>query len=293
MKSPIGIYQPFFKPALIERLDAGFTPLNWLSNPAPGLRELALHRYIASHEIYLKHELTGLVSPKFFSKTKLDAKSVHQWIADNPGRDVYLVNGAPFVPYANYNAIERNNINHSPILEQRLRLLCRDIGLSLPPRLPRQTHANLCCCSYWIASADFWKRWDREVISPIFEMIGKDRGELLASENYLAPAPVYRLTFLYERLIDHFIAQKQINSIYYRWNAKAVLSLNYHPTIRSYLEEMIPMVDRIDASGEWSEANKQWLRERYAAIRLGFGATETLSSDPADFDLPRFYPTRD
>ena len=47
MEPSVGIYQPFYKPSLFERLDPGFIPLDWMSNPAPALRELALHRHIA------------------------------------------------------------------------------------------------------------------------------------------------------------------------------------------------------------------------------------------------------
>src|SRR5277367_5544890 len=84
MKPSIGIYQPFYKPELVERLDDGFTALNWLSNPAPALREFALHRYIAQQKIYERHRLTGVLSPKFFSKTGLLSSQVCSWLADNP-----------------------------------------------------------------------------------------------------------------------------------------------------------------------------------------------------------------
>jgi hypothetical protein len=57
IESLIGIYQPFYKPSLIERLDAGFIPLDWMSNPTPALRELALHRYIAEDKLFAKHRL--------------------------------------------------------------------------------------------------------------------------------------------------------------------------------------------------------------------------------------------
>jgi hypothetical protein len=39
MRSSIGIYQPFFKASLIERLDRGFIALDWVLNPTPALRE--------------------------------------------------------------------------------------------------------------------------------------------------------------------------------------------------------------------------------------------------------------
>jgi hypothetical protein len=111
MQPSVGIYQPFHKRTLIERLDDGFIALDWLENPAPALRELALHRYIAIEEKYQRHSLTGLFSPKFFAKTNLSSRQVLAWIASNPGYDLYLIGGAPFMPYENYNGIERNKTN--------------------------------------------------------------------------------------------------------------------------------------------------------------------------------------
>jgi hypothetical protein len=292
MAPPIGIYQPFFKPELIERLDPGFIALNWLSNPTPTLRELALHRYIADNKIYTKHQLTGLLSAKFFSKTKLDSRQVHDWISGNPGFDVYLFNGLPHIPYAGYNNVERAKINRSASFEILMRTVCTKIGLELPEEFPRQTNANLCGCNYWVASARFWEAWDKNVITPLFDLMGKSKpsDEIFRLANYSAPKPVYELTFIYEQLVDHYIAQRKIKAAYYPWIKQSILSLHYQPSIRKYLEEMIPIVDRIDAAGPWTECDKVWLRDRYVAVRLGGSAKETLASDPSDFDLPRFYP---
>ncbi|THD72723.1 MAG: hypothetical protein E7813_03760 [Bradyrhizobium sp.] len=289
----IGIYQPFFKPELVERLDRGFLALDWLPNPAPALRELALHKHIADRKIYEKHQLTGVLSAKFFSKTKLKSEQVYNWILDNPKHDIYLVNGFPYVPYAGYNNVERTIIQRGYPFDILMRKLCRRIGLELPEEFPRQIQANLCLCSYWIASATFWESWTGDVIAPIFELLGSgnDTDEFLRYSNYRAPTPVYELTFIYEQLINYYIAQKNINAIYYPWNAQSILSLNYHPDVREYLQEMIPLVDRMDAAGPWSDRDKAWLRERCTAVhRVGGSAKEVLTSDPADFDLPRFYP---
>ena len=293
MGSSIGIYQAFFKPELLERLDRGFLVLEWLANPAPALRELALHKHIADKKIYAKHQLTGVLSAKFFSKTKLESEQVYNWILDNPKHDIYLINGIPHVPYAGYNNVERAKIQRGDQFEMRMRTLYRRIGVELPQELPRQTQANLCCCSYWVASAAFWENWIRDVIAPLFELMRscEPTDEIFRYSNYHAPRRVYDLTFMYEQLIDHYIAQKNIDAVYYPWNAQSVLSLNYHPYVREYLEEMIPTVDGIDGAGPWRRRDKEWLRDRCAAMHLlGGSAKETLTSDPADFDLPRFYP---
>jgi hypothetical protein len=295
MKSSIGIYQPFYKPALIEGLDPGFIALDWLSNPAPALRELALHRHIAVNEICAGHQLTGLLSPKFFAKTGLRSQQVYDWISANPGHDIYLISGLPYLPYTSYNLIERSTMLHHPRFESRFRSLSCEIGLELSREFPRQTNANLCLCNYWIASTTFWEGWVRDIVAPTFELIGrrKETDEIFGHHKYLAPSPVYNLTVLYERLIDHYIARKKINALYYPWNAQSVLSMPYYmPAIRKYLETMIPQIDRIDAAGPWRASDKTWLRQQYAAVSTGGDfASETMVTDPVDFDLPRFYPT--
>jgi len=292
MEEAVGIYQPFYKPALIERLDRGFIPLNWLSNPAPAQRELALHHHVATRKIYSQHRLTGVLSPKFFAKTGLSSQQVYGWIADNPGHDIYLISGEAWFPYANYNAIERFNNNYGPAFESRLHFLCDGIGIELPDVSLRQTVANSCYCNYWVASAAFWEHWSRNVVAPLVEMIRRhqEADEFLAYGKYPAATPTYKLTFIYEALVSHYILHNRIDSLYYPWNAQSILSLSYDPTIRAHLEEMIPLVDRIDKGGRWSDRQRAWLRDRYAAVRLVWSAKERLSADPADFDLPSRYP---
>jgi len=290
METSIGIYQPFYKPALVERLDPGFIPLDWRSNPAPALRELALHHHIAINKLYERHRLTGLFSPKFYSKTKWHSKQVYDWISENPGHDIYLIAGRPHVPYIHYNGVVRSQMLHFPAFEERMRDLCRRIGFQLPDEFARQTNSNRNSCSYWAASRRFWESWSADVISPIFKVIGNSResDEILAHARHWAPTPVYVQTFIYLRLIDYYIGQKQINALYYPWDARSILSLDYSPTIRAYLEEMIPLVDRIDATGQWSDSNRAWLQERSAEL----AAARQLDADPVDYDLPRRYPTK-
>lgn len=292
MEPPVGIYQPFYKPSLIERLDPGFIPLDWLANPMPALRELALHHHIATHRLFARHRLTGLLSPKFFAKTRLRSQQVYDWIADHPGRDVYVISGGSHVPYVNFNSVERSQLRHSPLFEQQMRSLCRRIGFDLPKEFPRQTNANRSAASYWIASAAFWESWIADVIAPIFALIDscEPSDEIFTFGKHSSPTPVYVLTFIYERLIDHYIENKGIDAIYYPWDQRSILSLEFVPPLKAHLEVMIPLVDRIDAAGPWSERDKAWLKEQSAAITSRVLGPEMLTTDVTDYDLPRHYP---
>ena len=298
--SSIGIYQPFYKAELVSRLDKGFIPFDWMSNPAPALRELALHHEFAKNRIYLKHSLTGLLSPKFFSKTSLTSQHVKSWITDNPGRDLYIISGAPFVPYQNYNGIERNAARRPGFIKS-LRELCQPLDLELPDEWPRQNNTNFSGCNFWIGSQAFWAAWNKAVVKPIMEMIEGKRlpDHLLSQSPYPAPTPVCLLTFMYERLIDFYVSSARVNCLYYPWTAQSLLALHYHPDIKDYLTDMVPAVDRIDQRGEWRTEERIWLHNRYDAVKrkmavdtsfTGFTSTKGLSSDPRDFDLPRRYP---
>jgi hypothetical protein len=113
----IGIYQPFFNEAVRQYLDPGFIALDWLQNPDPPLRELALHRHILQSRLFERHELTGLFSPKFFSKTGLTSSDVKDWINQNPGHEVYCFDGRPYVSYAFYKAWSEVLVAIRPILK--------------------------------------------------------------------------------------------------------------------------------------------------------------------------------
>lgn len=175
-----------------------------------------------------------------------------------------------------------------------MRDLCGKIGFELPAEFPRQTNANRSSCNYWMASPTFWENWIADVITPIFALIDgcKETDEIFTYARHMAPAPVYVLTFIYERMIDYYIEQKGIDAIYYPWDARSILSLDYAPSVRAYLEVMIPLVDRIDAMGQWSNSEKAWLRERSTAITSARAESEMLTTDPADYDLPKLYPTK-
>ena len=138
-KPSIGIYQPLFHEDLRPYLDPGFIMLDWRHNPAPFLREFVLHEHICESRLFDRHDLTGLFSPKFFSKTGLNSRQVMDWIGENPGHELYCIDGRPFAPYTFYNNMERAVRSHPPDFEGRMRRLCSAIGFDLPAELGRQT----------------------------------------------------------------------------------------------------------------------------------------------------------
>jgi len=294
-----GIYQPVFMQSLRPYLDPGFLELDWQHNPTPALRELALHEHIYNSGVYFDHDLTGLLSPKFFSKTALTSSEVKEWIARNPGHELYCITGRPFVPYIAYNGIERAQRNRSlPEFEAKLRRLCAEIGYRLPRELGRQTNRDLLLCNYFVGTRSFWEKWSRDIVLPILE-IGRKKSpafrDIFAPTPYRSPTPVHLVVFFYERILSYYIQTKGIDAAIFPFSHEQILRVGYHPLMLDYLKRTMPWVDEIDRRGAWRKADRARLGLDYAALleKISVVGHEAETFDPSNFDLPSRKPPKD
>lgn len=285
----IGIYQAAFSEAVREYIDPGFITLDWLHNPSPELRELALHKHILDSRLYERHRLTGLFSPKFFSKTNLTSAQVRRWIARNPGHEVYGFNGRSFVPYVAYNSIERGAFLF-PGFEQGVRQVCREIGFDLPAQPARQTNAQSLQCNYWCATPEFWERWGKEIVYPIFEIARRGNslaGAVFSVTPYLSPTPVFLIAFIYEVLISNYIQANNIQSVMYPWSPEEILDLTLPEPVKGYLAQNIPWIDEVDRSRRWTPDARARLAGAFSEfLRQSDIRHEANSFDLSSHDLP-------
>jgi hypothetical protein len=279
----IGIYQPFFNQAVRDYLDPGFIALDWLHNPLPELRELALHQHILQSRIHENHRLTGLLSPKFFSKTKLTSDEVFGWIERNPGHDLYCFNGRAFIPYIAYNSVERGAFVH-PGFEQGMRRVCREIGFELPLELGRQTNAQSLQCNYWCATPSFWERWGKEIVYPILDISRRNEslaGAVFRETPYRSPTPVFLISFIYERLISYYIQVNRIDACIFPWSSEQILDLRLPPFVKDYLSRNMSWIDDIDRNGQWTAQ----ARARLAGTFDRFLQEANLQNEANGFDF--------
>lgn len=296
MHRKIGIYRNYSHPDLIGYLDPGFIPLDWTHNPYPQIREVAIHHDFGQREAYREHHLSGVLSPKFFSKTKMRAARAHDWIEANPGYEIYLISGGPFMPYVAFNSIERGCAIHGDEFESRARLVYSALGVELPERLGRQTARNLAYTSAFVATQDFWRTWTREILEPlrVMETGNPDVAHAAYSLTpYFSPTPAYWVAFLYERLISYFIQLRGIKALFYPWTADEILGLNFQPHFVPYLRRMIPLVDRIDARSAWTDEQRDWLKSEWLETHRQGRGFEMITSDPLNFDRPALRPTHE
>lgn len=285
----IGFYQPFFNEAVREYLDPGFIALDWTHNPRPELRELVLHAHILESRLFERHELTGLLSPKFFSKTGLTSREVKDWINDNPGHEIYCFEGRPFVPYTAFNSLERGNLRHSGF-EDGIRDVCRTIGFDFPSEFGRESIRQTIHCNYWCATPQFWEKWGKDVVSPILKLESENHFAFRETP-YRSKTPVFLIAFIYERMIGYYIRARGIDAAMFPWSEQRILGLNWPPLMRNYLQHNISWIDETDRGGHWTLRDREKLADAVNQI-ADIRGHEAPSYDLLNFDLPARKPPR-
>ncbi len=170
LESPVRIFQIFYDFAQQKYLDDAFVPYTNLENPRPDLCEYHIFR----SEFFQGNcnaGLTGFVSWKFFEKTGLTGKQFKEWIAKNPGYDVYFINPYP-MQKRRLNVWRQGNRRHPNIskIAQSLFSRCgRDVDLlSLS-----MAEEHVAFCNYWVGTPSFWKKYIN-FCEPICEIIEKE-----------------------------------------------------------------------------------------------------------------------
>jgi hypothetical protein len=290
----IGIYQIVLDDAAVPFLDPGFSPFDWRGNPQPELREIVIHSHAARTQLYERHDLTGVFSAKFYSKTKLSSQKVFDWIADNPGHDIYLISGHPHSPYLAYNGIERAATLLNMDFETPMRALCERVGISLPPNLWRQSNRNVAYASTWVASRDFWQEWKSQVIDCF---LSKDRlgaalykASRMDIDHEYSAKPVVLAPYLYERLLSLYISTQKWKALYYPWSGAEILGLELAPEVKRTLSRIMPVIDDLDERDAWNAENRDYPSQEYHAMRSRFSGGEFNTFSPHDINLPSLFP---
>lgn len=286
----VGIYQVVLSDKVLPYLDPGFRPFDWRANPAPELREIAIHAHAARTGLFRGHHLTGVLSAKFHAKTRLVSAQVRDWIADHPGRDIYLISGHPHSPYFAFDSFERGSMLFGADFDAVIRQACERLGMPVPDGPGRQSNRNLALASYWVATPEFWQAWYRDVIEPILseEVLGAELFRRVhAARRYQAGAPgVYLAPFIYERLISLYVARHGIRACFRQWRHEEILGLRLAPPAKECLARIMPVIDAIDEAGAWTDDNRTLPAREFAAMRASFSGPVFDVQDAADFNLP-------
>ncbi len=211
------IYQIYYSEATRRSLDPGFIPLDNSANERPDWREYwPIRNYLRRTDLEADR-FYGFLSPKFGSKTNLDAARVHQFLGTRAeATDVVL-----FSPYFDQSAffvnqIEQGQVNH-PSAAAVLGECALLIAPEFRPGVTLSTSMTTVYCNYFIAKPAFWSRWF-ECCERIFHVAEEARTELGKSLNAptshdgsLAPVKV----FVIERVATLLLSLES------RWSVRA------------------------------------------------------------------------
>ena len=221
------IFQIYYKPELLQHCDTAFEPLDNTANTRPELREW--HVWDQYHEQRMASGLGlwGYVSWKFQEKTGLAGQTVLDWIAANPGHDVYLINPCIVNEAVFANCWEQGDYYHPNISDignrflQKLGYTDVDVRGILLDR-NRTVYTN-----YVVGTPEFWDKFmtfSRRLFTEAdqdgeFENLVFGQG----LSNYAHDSTLPNFTFLIERLLPTFIELENIRCLAYRHTKASVL----------------------------------------------------------------------
>lgn len=158
MNMNIRIYQSYYKPEQLKKLDPAFVPWDNTQNFLPELREYPILQQVR-HRCVLDHvDLFGMFSWKFTDKMKMSGDQVLQHIRDNPGYDAYFFNPFSYDLGFIYNTWEHAEWCH-PGMISILEHVFYDIGLD-PDSLREPMAINhMTWCNFIVANQGFWDKW--------------------------------------------------------------------------------------------------------------------------------------
>lgn len=270
------IFQIYFKSELKEHCDPAFDPLDNTKNPRPELREWDV--WDREHSKRMKSKLThwGYVSWKFKEKTNLTGEQVFNFIDDNPGYDVYLLNPCILNESLFSNSWEQGDLYHPNI---------SDIGNSFFKKLGYEDvdvkgmmldRNKTVFANYIVGSREFWDKF-MEFTRKLFAEAEKDpefKTQVFGAglSNYAHDKSLPNFTFLIERLIPTYLELENINSIGFTHTPDTLPSkyAPYFDDIR-VLSDLKIMVNRYSSDelyDIWNFYRHKWFHQNQGVINL-------------------------
>lgn len=235
----INVFQIYYDSTSKSQVDPLFIPLENKDNPRPDWREYwPIRSYFLNNDVN-KDELYGFLSPNFHGKTSLTGEQVYEFIAANPGHDIYTF--SPFIQEAAcyLNTFEQGNRHHPGLTSVTERFL-KTINVEVDFESIIMDFSSSIYCNYFIAKPVFWKKWFT-ITEKLFDCAENKDDELsiqLSSSTRYSKGPVDMKVFIMERICSlvlaldgkHSVANYDISRI--PWS---------HPLYYPYREELFTL----------------------------------------------------
>lgn len=251
----LAVYEALYQPDQ-SLTDPGFREFR-IANEQPERRELQFFQAMFDQRLYLTHDLTGLFSPRFASKTGLTSNEVRAFVDANSDGEVFTFNAGPQAPYFAYNIWMQGESAH-PGLTRKGQDLLTACGIKMDlGSVGRQGPDVWCFSNFWVGSRAFWEEYVGEVIWPVLTFVSQNPGHpsvraALEVTSHVTPAPF--LPFIVERLFSTFLSTHPL------WRAKTraykiepLEARHSNDFDREVVASFRDRIDRADRDGEFSE----------------------------------------
>jgi hypothetical protein len=263
MSADVKIFQNWVKEEDINELDPAFTPNDWRHNPFPEYREIGVFLHFYESGRYREAEYVGVVSKKFYQKTKISGQEFIQFIEANPGFDVYFINPFPQYAYYSFNVWEQGEVLHPGIVGLSQKLIdATGYSISIPG-MGRNDHDTVAYCNYWVGNSKFWDTY-MGFVTPLVETIGQrlppeeSAGYFAATDYYKSQereAPMF--PFIFERMFSTFLlVNETISSRPYPHTRKEVLQACLHEGERRIVEGFSDIIDEWDRKKMYNDEQR-------------------------------------
>jgi hypothetical protein len=254
---------------MVRTVDPDFLPFDVTADPQPERRETAHMLAFWRQGMHRQYAVSGLLSPKFSAKTGISGKIFNDFIATNPGYDVWFINPFPHYFYLSYNIWEHGEAWYPGLCERASRLFAA-AGIAMDPGdFPRSTPNTLLFSNIWAGTTSFWDRFMAFVAdvtrhaerSPaVFDPIPYENGD----STYFP--------FIFERLFTTFLVMHpSIKARYANFQFAHILDIT-DTTDRLLIREWGPMIDRWDGAGVYSDDQRAIFRGIQKLSILGMHA---------------------
>jgi hypothetical protein len=266
---PLGIHTICYLPGMMDTVDPDFLPFDVSAEPQEERRETAHMLTFWRLGKHRDYEVSGLLSPKFAQKTGINGAIFNDFVAGNPGYDVWFVDPYPHYFYLSYNIWEHGEIWYAGLCE-RASLLFAAAGLAIDlEKFPRSTRSTLLFSNIWAGTTQLWDRFmafvsriatHAEAVPGVFDTVPYEDGRA-----------VY-FPFIFERLFTTFLVlHPDVRAGYANFQMAHILDMT-GKTDRLLIREWGPLIDKRDQAGVHTDDQRAIFRGIQKLSILGMHA---------------------
>lgn len=274
-KRSIGIHTICYAPGMADAVDPDFLPFDVTADPQPERRETAHMLTFWRRGLHRECSVTGLLSPKFTAKTGISGRVFNDFIANNPGYDVWFINPYPHYYYLSYNIWEHGEIWYPGLCERASQVFA---AARVPVDLrafPRSKKSTLLFSNIWAGTSSFWDRFmafvshlsiHAETVASVFDEVPYENGR-----------SVY-FPFIFERLFTTFLVMHpDIKARYANFQIAHILDMTAK-TDTLLIREWAMMIDKWDTNGHYDDDQRCIFRgmQKLSILGMHFNNPEAL-----------------